>query len=171
MTALLPRLALAGFVLALAAAVMGTMGSGGLGGSLGSLFGYKERLAAPSQPVVLNPVALVDVKQAVTPPAHALTRPPRAITPQRVRSRVAPKQRPARPVPVVGAPGPAPAPSPSPVPVPSAPSPPPPAPPGNVQRVEQAVRQVTAPVAPAAQPVEQVLHAVDTICGVAAGCP
>jgi hypothetical protein len=167
MTALLPRLALAGFVLALAAAVMTTTGSGGVGGSLGSLFGYKDRLAAPSQPVVLNPVAVVDVKQIVTPRG----RPPRATKPQRVRPRVAPKQRPAGPVPVVGAPGPVPAPSPSPVPVPSAPKPPPPAPPGNVQRVEQAVRQVTAPVAPAAQPVEQVLHTVDTICGLAAGCP
>ena len=171
MSSLLPRLALAGFVLALAAAVMATTGSGGLGGSLGSLFGYKERLAAPSQPVALNPVALVDVKQAVTPRGPALTRPSHVTKPQRVRLRVAPKQRPARPVPVVGAPGPAPAPSPSPVPVPSAPKPPPPAPPGNVQRVDQAVRQVTAPVAPAAQPVDQVLHTVDTICALGGGCP
>jgi hypothetical protein len=171
MTGLLPRLALAAFVLALAAAVMTTTGSGGIGGSLGSLFGYKERLAGPSQPVVLNPVALVDVKPAVIPRARAITRPPRATTRQRIRPRVAPKQRPAGPAPVVGAPGPAPAPSPSPVPVPSAPKPPPPTPPGNVQRVEQAVRQVTAPVAPAAQPVAQVLHAVDTICGLAGGCP
>jgi hypothetical protein len=171
MTALIPRLALAAFVLALAAAVMTTTGSGGVGGSLGSLFGYKERLAAPSQPVDLNPVAVVDVKRSVTSRAGALTLPPRATKPQRVRPRVAPKQRPAGPVPVVGAPGPVPAPSPSPVPVPSAPKPPPPAPPGNVQRVEQAVRQVTAPVAPAAQPVDQVLHTVDTTCGLAGGCP
>jgi hypothetical protein len=171
MTALLPRLTLAAFVLALAAAVMTTTGSGGVGGSLGSLFGYKERLAAPSQPVELNPVAVVDVKQIVSPRARALMRAPRVTKPQRVRPRVAPKQRPAGPVPVVEAPGPVPAPSPSPVPVPSAPRPPPPAPPGNIERVEQAVRQVTAPVAPAAEPVGQFLHAVDRICGVAGGCP
>jgi hypothetical protein len=162
------RLALSAAVLALAAAVVTTMGSAGLGGSLGSLFGYRASLAAPSEPVA-----------AVLPVASGTDVFARHSEPSRVRQRASRPRRPpgapkpttpAAPRPVVRGPAPSAPPPPTPAqPAPHVPSPPPAQ--GEVAQLARAVNQVTAPVAPTQPVTDQVVQTVAQACALIGGCP
>lgn len=170
MTALLPRFALAGVAMALAAAVFTTTGGSGFGGALGSLFGYQASLKAPPEPVVVAAApaagATIALRAATPAPSRPSVRAHARIGHRPGSTRNAPAGQPGTGT----APAPAPpAPLPSP---PAAPAPAPQQPHGAVQQVEQATRQVTAPApAPAAQPVAQALQTVDQVCALAGGCP
>ena len=168
MSALFSRFVLAGVFLALVAAVVTTTGAGVFGGSLGSLFGYHEHLAASPAPVILAGDLPTVLAARVRTPAHEA---PGAALRRRLnrhRPHSLPERRPAMtpspvsPSPVVPSPAPAPPPAPKPTPPPSQ---------GNVAHVEDTVRQVTAPVAPVQQPVEQALQTVNHACTAIGGCP
>src|SRR5436305_15021445 len=67
MNPLLSRFALAGFALALAAAVVPRSGAGGLGGSLGSLFGYNQRVKPLADDAAVMAVASASPASPIAP--------------------------------------------------------------------------------------------------------